>query len=194
MAVVPEASRWGNGPGTLGNRRGAGRVFGVGVRSLLRKVVTMTDIVIGERALAEALATAISGRGRRVVAVASTAAELMAAVDRTSPDVCLLDRWFDDADALDLLTGLRERSPRTRIVVLSADTDHDVAEPILARGAHGFVHKTRGVSALLGAVERVLAGETVVELPPRWGGGPVREVGHERHLSAPLCTSRDQRR
>ena len=129
----------------------------------------MTNIVIGDGhvAFAEKLATVIC-EGDRPVEVASTAADLVAAVGTTSPDLCLLDRWLDDRDALDLLAGLRARSPHTKIVVLTADPDRDGARQALDRGASGFVHKTRGVSALLGAIERVLAGARVVELPPRW--------------------------
>jgi two-component system, NarL family, nitrate/nitrite response regulator NarL len=131
----------------------------------------MAEIIIADPdvAMAGALAAVISEGDRHVVAVASTAADVLSAAGgATSPAVCLLDRWFDDGDALDLLVRLHARSPATKVVVLAADPDRDVVQQALDQGAHGFVHKTRGVSALLGAIERILVGATVVELPPRW--------------------------
>jgi two-component system, NarL family, nitrate/nitrite response regulator NarL len=130
----------------------------------------MSEIVIGDDdvVLADALAAMISEGDRHVVTVASAAADVLATVSRTPPALCLLDRWFDDGDTLDLLDGLRQRSPSTKVVVLTADPEQNGAQQALDRGAQGFVHKTRGVSALVSAIERVLAGTTVVELPPRW--------------------------
>src|SRR4051794_11612831 len=127
----------------------------------------MTDIVLGDdhAAFADALATVLTDHGHRVVAVESAAADVLAAVRTLSPDLCLLDRWFDEADGLDLLPELSSCSVRTRTLVITADPDRDAARDALDRGARGFVHKTRGVSALLSAIDRVMAGEAVVELP-----------------------------
>ena len=108
----------------------------------------------------------------------------MATAGTRSPDLCVVDRWFGDRDALDLLAELHERAPRTKIVVITADPDRDAAQQALDRGAQAFVHKTRGVSALLGAIDSVLAGATAVELPPRWtaaaGAAPGRPRGSDR--------------
>lgn len=86
----------------------------------------MANIVIGDGhvVLADALSTRMR-EGDCRVEVASTAADLVAVVDATSPDLCLLERWLNDDDALELLVGLRGRSPRTKIVVLTADPDRD---------------------------------------------------------------------
>jgi DNA-binding NarL/FixJ family response regulator len=65
-----------------------------------------------------------------------------------------------------VLAELREGSPTTRTLVLTADPDRGAAQDALDRGADAFVHKTRGMSTLLAAIDRVLAGATVVELPP----------------------------
>jgi two-component system, NarL family, nitrate/nitrite response regulator NarL len=131
--------------------------------------MTMADIVVGDdhAAFAEALAAVLDTAGHHVVAVETTMDGLATAVRDTSPDLCLVDRWFDDGDALELLAELRDSSPATQILVITADPDTSVAQRALDRGADGFVHKTRGISALLAAIERALAGATVVELAPR---------------------------
>ena len=130
----------------------------------------MTDLVLADdhAAFAQALAEVLDDDDRRVVAVACTAEDALEAVRTTSPDLCLIDRWFDDVDGLDLLPAVRAACSELRIIVFTADPDHDGPRQALSRGADGFVHKTRGVSALLSALDHVLEGETVVELPPRW--------------------------
>jgi DNA-binding NarL/FixJ family response regulator len=150
-------------------------------------VVMVTDIVLGEDhlAFADALAAVLVDDDRRVVAVEQTAAGVLAAVADRAPELCLLDRWLSDGDGLTLLPALTRASPRTGIVVITADPDRDAPQQALAHGAHGFVHKTRGVSALLGALDRVLAGETVVELPPRWTTTPAGDV--DTRLEAAAC-------
>jgi two-component system nitrate/nitrite response regulator NarL len=154
----------------------------------------MAVIVLGDdhAAFADALATVLTDHGHRVVAVESAVAGVLAAVRTLSPDLCLLDRWFDDGDGLDLLPELSACSARTRTLVITADPDRDVAQDALDRGARGFVHKTRGVSALFGAIDRVMAGETVVELPPRWNAPCSSHAQHVPRVAAHLTLRENQ--
>lgn len=151
----------------------------------------MPDIVLGDdhTAFADALATVLADEERRVVALEGTAAGVLAAVRDHQPDLLLLDRWFEDGDGFTIVPALVEASPRTRILVITADPDQDVARQALAAGAHGFVHKTRGASALLGAIDRVLAGDTVIELPPRW---TTPQQPRSRATPIPHLTAREQ--
>ncbi|MDD7941992.1 response regulator transcription factor [Actinomycetospora lutea] len=153
----------------------------------------MTDIVIGDdhTAFAEALAEVLDDVTRRVVAVENTTTGVLEAVRSTTPDLCLLDRWFDDGDALDVLGDLHAACRHVKVVVFTADPDRDVAHEALERGADGFVHKTRGTSALFGALDRTLAGETVVELPPRWQR-PDRHDRTDRSRPAAHLTAREK--
>jgi two-component system, NarL family, nitrate/nitrite response regulator NarL len=129
----------------------------------------MTDVVVGDDhgVFVDALSTVLGQRRLVVRAVAHRAADVLESVREHTPAVCLLDRSFGDGDGLDLIPELLAASPGTRIIVVTADTDRGAAEEALARGARGFVHKTRGVTALVDAIHRVAAGGTVVELPPR---------------------------
>ena len=56
-------------------------------------------------------------------------------------------------------------SRRTRVLVLSADPDTEGIQRALQAGAAGYLHKTRGVSALTRAIERVQRGEVVIDVP-----------------------------
>jgi two-component system nitrate/nitrite response regulator NarL len=107
----------------------------------------MTDLVLADdhAAFADALAAVLENHGMTVVAVERTLAGTVAATGRCRPELCVVDRWFDDGDALEVLPALRVASPATRVVVLSADQDRGTPRMVIDAGAHGFVHKTRGV-------------------------------------------------
>jgi two-component system nitrate/nitrite response regulator NarL len=136
----------------------------------------MTGIVLADdhAAFADALAAVLENHGLKILAVERSLRDTVASTGRWRPDLCVADRWFEDGDVLTALTELRAASPATKIVVLTADTARDAAQRALDGGARGFVHKTRGVSALLDAIDRVAADGVAVELPPRW------THGHER--------------
>jgi two-component system nitrate/nitrite response regulator NarL len=129
----------------------------------------MTDVVVGDDhgVFVDALSTVLAQRRLVVRAVAHRASDVLAAVAQHGPAICLLDRSFSDGDGIELIPELLAASPRTRIIVVTADPDHGAAARALARGARGFVHKTRGVTALVDAIHHVVDGATVVELPPR---------------------------
>lgn len=129
----------------------------------------MTDLVVGDdhAVFVDALTTVLGQQRLVVRAVAHRASDVLAVVARHAPAVCLLDRTFADGDGIELIPDLLAASPGTRVVVVTADPDRGAATRALAHGAQGFVHKTRGVAALVDAIHRVADGATVVELPPR---------------------------
>ncbi|MDT7742011.1 MAG: two-component system, NarL family, nitrate/nitrite response regulator NarL [Actinomycetota bacterium] len=143
----------------------------------------MTDIVLGDdhAAFADALAAVLENHGVKVLGVETTLDDLLAATTRWTPDLCLADRWFEDGDVIERLPEFRAAAPSAAVVVLSADPTRDTAALAIERGAHGFVHKTRGVAALLDALDRVVAGDVVVELPPRW----TRQESPPEHVRPP---------
>ena len=105
----------------------------------------------------DALASVLSQRGYEVGAVARSAPEMIALVRHERPDGCLVDR----AD----LDAIAQASRVTTVTVLSADSDPKVAERALAAGASGYLHQSRSIEVLVAALERILNGEHVVDLP-----------------------------
>ena len=138
----------------------------------------MSGIVLADdhAAFADALAAVLENHGPKILAVERSLRDTVASTGRWRPDLCVADRWFEDGDVLTALPELRAASPATKVVVLTADTARDAAERALDGGARGFVHKTRGVAALLDAIDRVAAGGVALELPPRWTHGQERPV------------------
>lgn len=58
-----------------------------------------------------------------------------------SPQLIVVDFWLPDGAALSLLKQLRERSPQTVLLVMSADDDVAIINKARTAGANGFIHK-----------------------------------------------------
>jgi two-component system, NarL family, nitrate/nitrite response regulator NarL len=147
----------------------------------------VSSLVIGDDHVVflDALATVLAAHGH-VITVAGTVGETVAAVTATQPDMCLVDRHFAGEDSIGAIATMIAASPDTKVLVLSADPDTDGIMAALSAGASGYLHKTRGVTALTAAIGRVLRGEVVVDVP-RAGGRP-RPPAHDdaRRLAAHL--------
>lgn len=108
--------------------------------------------------------TSILGRaGHTVGAAVSDLAALQAQTRALQPDICVIDSRVADSDAIAEIPTLLAGSPRTRVVVLTADCSPQTLTRALEAGAAGYVHKTRGMAVLLDALSRVVMGEIVVE-------------------------------
>jgi DNA-binding NarL/FixJ family response regulator len=99
--------------------------------------------------------------GHNVLATATTRQQLVAAVERTGPDTCLIDSEFPDGDVATAVADVRAVRPDVHVVVLTADGAPDTMGRAFAAGATGFVHKTRGLGAVLTALDRIAAGGQV---------------------------------
>lgn len=148
----------------------------------------MTELVLADNheVFLDALAEVLSQRGFTIGATATDVTGLIGALRRVRPQVCLVDRHFGNVDGLDAIGSMRTASPDTKIMIISADRDPDGVLLALRAGAVGYLHKSRGISALITAIERVLGGETVAELPER-----DRQPTTDAHRLAAHLTSRE---
>jgi two-component system, NarL family, nitrate/nitrite response regulator NarL len=110
------------------------------------------------RILCEALASVLEARGDQVLAVATGAAECIAAVCAQRPDVCLLDLCLPDGDGLDAARKIRRSQPDTKIVVLSCRTDPATVTEAKQIGVAGFVRKDQTSDAITAALDVVAGG------------------------------------
>jgi two-component system nitrate/nitrite response regulator NarL len=147
----------------------------------------MTDVVIGDdhAVFLDALSSVLADLGCTVTK-ASTVADTIREVGAHQPDVCLIDGHFAaDDDGISALGQLTDACPRAKVLILSADGDHEAVMRAMRAGAAGYVHKTRGVAVLKQTIERVLRGEVVVEVP---AGAEVRPRLAEEENAARLAT------
>lgn len=127
----------------------------------------MTSLVLGDDhgVFLDAMAVVLSQHGCTVT-VSCTIEGTLEAVQQGKPDVCLLERYFAGADSLEVVGELLGASPDTKILVLGADAGTDGVLRALQSGAAGYLHKTRGIAAVIRAIRRVRRGEVVVDVPP----------------------------
>jgi DNA-binding NarL/FixJ family response regulator len=105
----------------------------------------------------------LSRNGAEIVAEAATGGEAIAAAASQTPDVVLLDFQLPDAPALEICEALVARLPETRLVILAEPgQEADVAAAIDC-GARAYVLKDAEDLDLGAVVERVLAGESVID-------------------------------
>ena len=100
--------------------------------------------------------------GMTIVAEAVDGVETLAAVKRLEPDVLVLDVRMPKLNGIEVTRRLKDRSTRTRILIVSAYDLDDYVLAVMEAGADGYMMKTASPDQLLDAVERVHGGEFVL--------------------------------
>jgi DNA-binding NarL/FixJ family response regulator len=96
---------------------------------------------------------------------------LLEGVQRLSPSVAIVDLSLADGDWLKLLRTLRERSPASKLIVLSLYDEISVVRAAMGAGVDGFVLKRAIASDMLDAVAAVIEGHLYIS--PGVGGSPL---------------------
>lgn len=99
----------------------------------------------------------------RVVALASTASDAVAAVQRSRPDVLILDVRLPDGNGIDLVAGVKAASPSTRVLVLTSYTGDDTIAAAVVAGVDGFASKTTDAESLVRTVRDLADGRDVLQ-------------------------------
>lgn len=131
------------------------------------RVTNVARLVLGDDHVVflDALSTVLTQHGYEISPVARSAPEMVALVRRDRPDVCVIDRSAVLDDDVETIGRVRSASDRTSVLVLSPTPDSEAVARALDAGASGYLHQSRGVGELIGALERVLRGEIVVDVP-----------------------------
>lgn len=95
-----------------------------------------------------------------IVGEAHLGTQVVPLVQRTSPDVVLLDLRMPQLDGFAVLDQLRRRHPEVKVVVLSVYSDPEHIESALKRGASGYIVKTVSPTDLPSAIRQIVE-ETV---------------------------------
>jgi two-component system, NarL family, nitrate/nitrite response regulator NarL len=138
----------------------------------------------------DALATVLSQHGHVVCGVARSTAEMVTRVSAHQPDVCLIDCNATASDHAQTIGRVLAASASTSVLVLGASPGSDAAERALDAGASGYLHQSRGIGALVSALDRVLNGEIVVDVPQAAPSRPA-EPNQALRMAAHL-TSRER--
>lgn len=108
--------------------------------------------------------------------------EALHEVERTKPDVVVVDLTLKTGHGIELIEKLKGRDPRLKMLVSSMHDETLFAERVLRAGAMGYISKQEPPDSLVRAIRQVLRGE--VYFSPRMtsrllhrvaGGGPPQE-------------------
>jgi len=97
-----------------------------------------------------------------VVGEAADGVEALELVQRTEPDVALLDLVMPRLGGLEAIRRIREVAPATRVLVLTSFADDDTVLPAVRAGAAGYLLKDVQPPELVGAIRTVHAGEALL--------------------------------
>ena len=118
--------------------------------------------------------------GIEVVGTTSTGPEAVERVATTKPDVIITQLDMQPKSAQEIISGLREVSPDSRIVVLTLWDNLRYLQAISKMGIDAYLHKSSSADELLATLETVTrapgGGNAVISMPrallERLGDGP----------------------
>ena len=90
-----------------------------------------------------------------VVGEAANGLEAVTLVHELNPDVVILDLAMPEMDGLAAISKIRQSSPGTKILVLSAFADDHNSGLVKDLGANGFIAKDRPMEEIVDAVASV---------------------------------------
>jgi two-component system response regulator DevR len=98
-----------------------------------------------------------------VVGEAGTAADALARIPATKPDVALLDARLPDGSGIDVCRDIRSARPNTQCIILTSYDDDDAIFAAVMAGAAGYLLKeVRGLS-LIEAIRQVNDGKSLLD-------------------------------
>jgi DNA-binding NarL/FixJ family response regulator len=108
----------------------------------------------------ESLTDLLTASGLQVVGACQDGRDVVAAAQRTQPEVVVLDLAMPYVDGLEATHRLLAAQPGTRVIILTATLSDSAVAAARRLGACGYVLKTEGPQLLLEAIRTVAAGGT----------------------------------
>ena len=127
-----------------------------------------------------------------VVGEASTAAEALARVPATKPNVAVLDVRLPDGDGVSVCRELRSDFPDLACLMLTSFADDEALYNAILAGAAGYVLKQIRGSDLVGAVRTVANGGSLLD--PRAAAQVMERLRTQANRKDPLAGLTEQER
>jgi DNA-binding NarL/FixJ family response regulator len=124
--------------------------------------MSKTSIIIADdhKLIADMWRTVLTAGGTcNIKASVTSCTELREKVATFKPDIVLLDIVLADGSSLDCLREVKDLSPKTKYLVVSAYTDLPTIKKAFSIGADGYLTKTSSLKEITEAIEQVKAGK-----------------------------------
>jgi DNA-binding NarL/FixJ family response regulator len=141
----------------------------------------------------EGLAKLLRESGVDVIAQAGNGADALAIVADMAPDVVVMDLNMPGMSGVDVTRKLVERTPASRVLIVSVSAqEEDVTEAILA-GANGYVLKDGPVEEVVAGIQAAANGESLIS--PRIATMLLRRIRLDEpsELDTPVVTPLSER-
>ena len=131
-----------------------------------------------------------------VVAETGDGREAVVMAKREQPDVAVLDLSMPGLGGIRATEEIRQRCPRTKVLILTMHADAEYVRSAMLAGAKGYLTKTAVDRALLEAIRTVHRGQNYVD--PSIGFDLVAEMSAKREIEAraagarPLLSPREE--
>lgn len=120
------------------------------------KVVIADD----HRLLREMLHLALcQEKGIEIVGEAANSLQTIDVINDLKPDIVLLDIIMPETHGIKVLSAIREKSPKTKALMLTVGSDEVMILKALKAGARGYLSKDVGISDLIMAIKAVHQGQ-----------------------------------
>ena len=123
----------------------------------------MRTVLVDDHALfRDGVASLLLAWGHEVVGQASDGGEAIELVDRTSPDVVLMDVRMPNVSGLEATARIKERHPEVAIVMLTVSEEEADLFRAIKAGAQGYLLKNLEAPQLRAMLEGVARGEPAI--------------------------------
>ncbi len=128
----------------------------------------MTSIVLADdhHVVRQGLRALLEGQPDfQLVGEAGDGLEAVQLTERLKPDVLIIDLMMPSLNGLEATRQVSQRSPQTRVVILSMHANEAYVLEALRNGAAGYVLKDSSAADLVHAVREVVAGRRYLSAP-----------------------------
>lgn len=124
--------------------------------------MAISILIAEDHVLIAEMWNAVLGRSKdyKIVAKTSSKEETVAETTIHKPDVILLDIALSDGSGLDIIPQIKQASPQTKLLAVSAHTDFPTVKQAFAAGVFGYITKTSPLSEMMTAINDVVAGKS----------------------------------
>lgn len=148
-------------------------------------VLIIDDHPLFSRGLAQLIETQ---KTYKIVGTAKDRAEALTMLDKTKPDLAIVDLNLGQEDGLELIKDFLALRPQIKVLVLSMHDERFYAERALKAGAKGYIMKEEAETNVMTAIHTVMSGEIYLSQNEKDRIGESLKKGSSKNKQGPFDT------